>query len=191
MSKNWKLRYRNGKGFWYEDKNGERSEIFKKAYKYSDGFGLVQLENGKYAYRDVNGNLSEEIAHLHKVAELLKKYEKRDWQEVIPKGEFPNLLHLRPCKDYIRKVLAESVHATAEKEDYTDSKNYKGTDFIKVQKTLNSSTDTEPVHQLTAKYIQENGSDYRVQDSEHPVKALQSRTEDNTTVGRECVIKEN
>ena len=136
-------------------------------------------------------HLTQEISHLHKVAELLKKYEKRDWQEVIPKGEFPNLLHLRPNKDYIRKVLAESAHATAEKEDYTDSKNYKGTDFIKVQKTLNASTDTEPVHQLTAKYIQENGSDYRVQDSEHPVKALQSRTEDNTTVGRECVIKEN
>ena len=60
MSKNWKLKYRNSKGYWYEDENGERSQIFYCAYKYSNGLGLVQLENGKYAYRDLNGKLSEE-----------------------------------------------------------------------------------------------------------------------------------
>lgn len=60
MSKNWKLKYRKGKGYWYEDENGEKSEIFEHAYKYSDGFGLVVLGNGKRAYKDVNGKLSEE-----------------------------------------------------------------------------------------------------------------------------------
>lgn len=135
-------------------------------------------------------HLTQEISHLHKVAQLLKKYEKRDWQEVIPKPEFPNLLHLRPNKDYIRKVLAETTHATAEKEDYVDSRKYKGNDFKNIQLMLNSNTDCEPTHMLINTYIEKNGTDYRVQDSEHPVKDLQSRTEDNTTVGRECLIKD-
>ncbi len=135
-------------------------------------------------------HLTQEIAHLHKVAKLLKKYEKRDWEEVIPKPEFPNLLHLRPNKDYVRKVLAETTHATAEKEDYVDAKKYKGDDFKNIQLTLNADTDLEPTHMLINTYIEKNGTDYRVQDSDHPVKDLQSRTEDNTTVGRECVVKE-
>lgn len=134
-------------------------------------------------------HLTQEISHLHKVANLLKKYEKRDWEEVIPKPEFPNLLHLRPNKDYVRKVLAGTTHATAEKEDYVDAKKYKGNDFKNVQLTLNADTDLEPTHMLINTYIEKNGTDYRVQDSEHPVKDLQSRTEDNTTVGRECIVK--
>ena len=60
MSKKWTLKGEYDSGFWYEDENGERSEIFKDAEKYSDGYGLVELENGRYAYRDVNGKLSEE-----------------------------------------------------------------------------------------------------------------------------------
>ena len=60
MSKKWTLKGEYDSGFWYEDENGERSEIFKDAEKYSVGYGLVELENGRYAYRDVNGKLSEE-----------------------------------------------------------------------------------------------------------------------------------
>lgn len=59
MSKKWTLKGENGRGFWYEDENGERSEIFKYAYKYSNGLGVVQLENENWVYRDVNGKLSE------------------------------------------------------------------------------------------------------------------------------------
>ena len=63
MSKKWTLKGEYDSGFWYEDENGERSEIFKDAEKYADGYGLVELENGRYAYRDVNGKLSEEYRY--------------------------------------------------------------------------------------------------------------------------------
>ena len=63
MSKKWTLKGEYDSGFWYEDENGEKSEIFFVAQPYSDSIVLVQLENGKWAYRDVNGKLSEEYRY--------------------------------------------------------------------------------------------------------------------------------
>ena len=66
MSRNWKLKNEEGIGYWYENDNGEKSETFSQAWSYSDGFGLVKLNNGKYAYRDVDGNISEEYKYAFK-----------------------------------------------------------------------------------------------------------------------------
>ena len=61
MGKNWELRGGPTIGcYWYEDENENISELFKVAYDYSYGFGLVELHNGMCAYRDRDGNLSEE-----------------------------------------------------------------------------------------------------------------------------------
>lgn len=66
MNRNWKLKNEEGIGYWYENDNGEKSETFSQAWSYSDGFGLVKLNNGKYAYRDVDGNISEEYKYAFK-----------------------------------------------------------------------------------------------------------------------------
>lgn len=55
-------------------------------------------------------NLYMEISQLHKAAELLKKYENKEWQQVIPNDEFPQLLELRPNVDYVRNILKETVN---------------------------------------------------------------------------------
>ena len=60
------------------------------------------------------------MAHLHKAAELLKKYEGKEWQQVIPDGNFPQLLTLGENKEYVRKVLGETVQLTSIKDEYTD-----------------------------------------------------------------------
>jgi hypothetical protein len=64
-------------------------------------------------------NLEMEIVHLHKAAELLKKYEGKEWQEVIPCGEFPEPLSLHENIDYVRGVLKNTVQYTGDKEGYT------------------------------------------------------------------------
>ena len=51
------------------------------------------------------------------------------WEQVIPKGEFPELLKFRSNIDYVREVLKNTVNLTGAGEDYqpvgevaTDSK---------------------------------------------------------------------
>ena len=41
-----------------------------------------------------------------------------------------------------------------------------------------------PSHEVIENYIQKNGEDYRFETKENPIKELQERTKDNTTVGR-------
>ena len=48
--------------------------------------------------------LEQEIAHLHAATDNLKRYEKKDWSEVLPQGEFPELVTLKSNIDYVRKI---------------------------------------------------------------------------------------
>lgn len=126
--------------------------------------------------------LQKEIGHLHKAAELLKKYEKKEWNEVVD-GHFPKLLHLTSNKEYVRDVLAKQANLGKKGEDYEDSsklpKDYR---FFKYQEMVNG--DYVPSHEVIEKYIDKNGEDYRYEDKESPVKALRDRKHDNTEVGR-------
>jgi hypothetical protein len=60
----------------------------------------------------------QEVAHLHKAAELLEKYENKQWQQVIPGGKFPKLLQFQDTRDYVRKVLGEQILLSANRENY-------------------------------------------------------------------------
>ena len=131
-------------------------------------------------------HLTQEIAHLHKVAELLKKYEKRDWQEVITKPAFPKLLHFKPNKEYVRKVIAETINDTAELEEYVDACKYSADRYPNIQKIMNKNIEETPSHAVISTYITKFGKDYRYEDTPNPCKELQNRSVDNTDVGR-CI----
>ena len=136
-------------------------------------------------------HLNMEIAHLHAAANMLKKYEHKDWQQVIPVGEFPMLLsfnkNIENNKKYVREVLKNTVNNTSVLEEYTEvcslPENY---EFFKYNDTVNGSSGNVASHNVIEQYITEAGEDYRFQESNHPVKALQCRTADNTDVGRNC-----
>lgn len=127
----------------------------------------------------------QEVAHLHKAAELLQKYENKDWQQVIPEGSFPKLLKLEPNIEYVRNILANTVNNTAEREEYIDvSLLPKEADFFKFQNKINKNVKDVPSHKVIENYIQKNGEDYRFEIKENPVSELQERAKDNTTLGR-------
>ena len=126
----------------------------------------------------------QEIAHLHSAVELLNKYENKSWEEVIPDGTFPELLSLHENKEYVRKVLSKTVTLTGDRESYTDVNNLsENADFFKYQKKVNSKPEEERGHVIIEDHIQKYGEDYRLQDKEHPIKCLRSRTEDNYCLG--------
>ena len=63
-------------------------------------------------------HLEQEIAHLHKAVELLQQYENKDWQQVLPQGEFPKLLQFHDTRDYVRQILGQQILLTADREQY-------------------------------------------------------------------------
>ena len=118
-------------------------------------------------------------------AELLQKHENKVWQQVIPNGDFPELLAFRSNIDYIRKVLKETVNYTARGEDYSEVGDLPAeAKFFDYQREVNGKDSDVASHNIIRKYIADNGKDYRFQTAEHPVEELRERNRDNTTVGR-------
>ncbi|MEE0928714.1 MAG: hypothetical protein UIG59_05950 [Acutalibacteraceae bacterium] len=129
--------------------------------------------------------LEEEISHLHKAAGLLKKYENKEWQQVIPDGNFPAPLCLHENIDYVRDVLKNTVQFTGCREDYEKVCNLNDSaDFFKFQKIIAPCDNIVPSHNVICSHIDKAGHDYRFQCAENPVPELRCRTCDNTSVGR-------
>lgn len=149
-------------------------------------YSCYEDETDEYVKGIWEEHFNQELMHLHVAVEHLKKYENKDWQQVIPNGEFPELLKFSPQKEYIRKVLAETVENTALKEDPAVCVKTLSDEamFFKYQDVVNDDIENMASHVVIKKEIEQNGQDYRYEDSPNPVKELQCRTCDNITVGR-------
>ena len=130
-------------------------------------------------------HFEQEVAHLHKAAQLLYKYENEEWQALIPNGEFPELLNLHPTKDYVRKVLEEQVLLTAKGEDFVPvddlPQDYR---FFAWNDRVNHRDDEVPSHLVIHEEQKKDGEDYRVEDTPNPIPELRDRERDNTKLGR-------
>lgn len=125
-----------------------------------------------------------EVCHLKLAAKLLEKYEHTPYQKCVGEGEFPRLLKLGGNKEYIRRVLANTVTLTAEDMDYADIKNIsEGHRFFEYQNAI-GDPESNASHLVIQKAIERMGKDYRYQDGEHPVKELRDRTCDNIKLAR-------
>lgn len=148
-------------------------------------YSMLNDETDKHIKNIWEMLFEQEISHLHEALRLVRKYESKDWNEVIPSAEFPELLKFAPQKDYVRKILGETVCDTAELEGYTlVSKLPIKSRFCEYQnKTIKDATQMAS-HTVIDEHILKYGTDYRVQNKEHPVKALRDRKVDNTELGR-------
>ena len=133
-------------------------------------------------------HFEQELAHLHYAANLLKKYEKKEWAEVIPDAEFPPLLSFNDNheknKHYIRNLLKNTVENTSVLEEYADINNVPDDyEYFKYNNAVNRTPSSVASHKVIDSYIAEFGEDYRFTVSEHPVKSLRNRKEDNIDIG--------
>ena len=148
-------------------------------------WSCYMTETDGYVKKLWEENLAMEISHLHKAAELLKKYEGKEWQEVIKDGTFPEPISLHENFDYVRKILGETVQYTSLKEKYVRVKDLPSdADFFRFQKITNPTPQIVPSHCTIETFIRRRGADYRYQVAPSPVPELRNRREDNTTVGR-------
>lgn len=130
-------------------------------------------------------HLQQEIAHLHRAAALLAQYENKQWEQVIPGGVFPKLLNFRDTRDYVRKILAEQLVLTADREDLknVDALPENHT-FFWYQDKVNHDVNSVASHKVIYQHQRDKGSDYRSEVSPHPVEALRERTSDNVAIAR-------
>jgi rubrerythrin len=129
--------------------------------------------------------LSQEIIHLNIAKNLLEKYEKKSYLDVIPLPDFPDTIKFKNNKEYIRKVIAKTVNWTTIKENYIDyTKLDDNADFFKYQNNVITNPEKERGHTVILEHIDKFGKDYRLCDKEHPIKDLRNRTTDNICVGR-------
>jgi len=133
-------------------------------------------------------HLMQEISHLHKVAELLKTYEGKEWQEVIPNGgEFPELLFFHDTRDYVRQVLGSQITLTAYRENYKQVDELPSdSEFFRYQMQVNRDVSSVASHNVIQLHINKLGQDYRAESKENPVAQLRDRHCDNTEIAR-CV----
>ena len=155
---------------------------FNECYLY---YSCYQTETMPYIKLLWEQNLAIEIAHLHRAAALLEKYEGKHWQQVIPVGEFPAPVSLHENIEYVRQVLGATVQYTSVGEDYYKVEELpRDADFFAYQQVINASVSIVPSHNVIESMIRRNGRDYRFQVAPNPVPELRCRTEDNTSVGR-------
>ncbi len=132
-------------------------------------------------------HLITEIAHLHNAAELLHKYEGKEWQQVIKDPTFPKPLSLHENIEYVRGVLRDTVQFTTGKDDtYVKVDDLApDADFYRFQHIIQPTTDIAPSHNVIMRHIRRHRRDYRYEVRENPHPELRCRTEDNTKVGIE------
>ena len=148
-------------------------------------FSLMQDETDEHVKTIWEQHFNDELAHLHKAAELLQKYDDKTWQQVIPDGAFPELLTFHSNIDYVRNVLQNTVNITARGEDYVEvSELSPDAKFYEYQQQVNGKDSQVASHCVISKYIADNHKDYRFETAEHPIEELRDRKHDNTTVGR-------
>lgn len=128
----------------------------------------------------------EECGHLQKVAELLKKYEGKNWIDVFPcGGDFPELLKFGENKEYIRKVLKQTGCHTADLEDYAKISDMpENANYFKYNTTVNKPISEVASHEVIEKHIKKYGEDYRFEESQNPIPTLRDRTQDNVDFAR-------
>lgn len=129
--------------------------------------------------------LIQEITHLHKAKDLLLRYEGKEWMQVIPCGDFPKLLELRPNIEYVREIIRTTTGNTQKKEYVVPLMVLPyGDEFYEYQNIVNDNVNNVASHVVIDQHLRKFGSDYRFEVAPNPLPELQNRRCDNTSLGR-------
>lgn len=112
-------------------------------------------------------HLYMEIEHLRIACELMKKAEKRDPADFLPKS-LPQPVLFKSNKQYVREVLASQVDLTANLENFVPMS--QAPDRYRLYQDTVNSGGPVPSEEVIDELVRKTGSDYRVEaDGPHPV----------------------
>ena len=147
-------------------------------------YSFYETEVDPYVKKIWERNFEQEVAHLHKAAELLQKHEGANGSS-YPQRRVPRVSGLfHPTKDYVREVLAEQATLTAREEDFVEVDDLPNDfRFFTWNAQANGRVQDVPSHRVIREAQKKDGEDYRLEDEESPLRELRNRKEDNTKLG--------
>jgi hypothetical protein len=121
-------------------------------------------------------HLNTEIEQLKAAGQLLRKYEGKDPEEILP-PQLPLGVKFQSNKDYVRRVLAEQIDLRADGPDYVpvaalpaDHRSFA------YKNTVNAGGN--PTEQVIEMNRKAQGREYRLQpEGEHPIADLREPAE--------------
>jgi rubrerythrin len=136
---------------------------------------LVGQEPDKEAKRVWEEHLDMELEHLKMACDMMRKYEKRDPEEVLPQALPDKPLIFESNIDYVRDILKSQVDFNAYRTDFMATEKLPDDKLFKTyQKQVN--TGVVPSDEIIKAHVQKDGEDYRQEiKGRHPVKWLQGR----------------
>ena len=151
-------------------------------------WSCAQTESDPHVRAIWEQNFEQELAHLHSAAQLLERFEGRHWQQVIPNADFPAPIVLEANIPYVRSVLT-TVQNTCKDSRIVPVQSLDASDPFFVYQSLACGDEKQIAsHAVIDQAISRFGRDYRFETAPNPVSELQSRTQDNTAVGRDPSI---
>ena len=146
-------------------------------------WSCAQTESDPHVRAIWEQNFEQELAHLHSAAQLLERFEGRHWQQVIPNADFPAPIVLEANIPYVRSVLT-TVQNTCKDSRIVPVQSLDASDPFFAYQGLARGDDAQVAsHAVIEQAVARLGRDYRFETAPHPVRELQSRTQDNTAVG--------
>ena len=151
-------------------------------------WSCAQTESDPHVRAIWEQNFEQELAHLHSAAQLLERFEGKHWQQVIPNADFPAPIVLEANIPYVRSVLT-TVQNTCKDSRIVPVQSLDASDLFFVYQSLACGDEKQIAsHAVIDQAISRFGRDYRFETAPNPVSELQSRTQDNTAVGRDPSI---
>jgi hypothetical protein len=116
-------------------------------------------------------HLAMELEHLRRAGELLRRYDKRDPEELFPEA-LPIPFRFESNKEYVRQVLKDQVHLTADGTDFIPIDQLPNDHrYFRYQHTVNAQG--VPSEHVVRQHVEAKGQDYRFQsEGDHPVREL-------------------
>ncbi len=125
-----------------------------------------------------------EVSHLLKAAELLRKYEGKNYDEVIKDPVFPDPLSLHENIEYVRGILKETVQFTGLLTDYENvNKLHADHRFFKHNELMTTPIKDAASHRVIMDRVADFGEDYRFETKENPINKHHNREQDDVVVG--------
>lgn len=145
---------------------------YNECYLY---YSFMQQEEDPRIKRIWELHLGMELEHLRIACELMRAHDRRDPEMILPKS-LPEPLRFESNKAYVRSVLANQVHLSANELEFVPAaelpKNHR---YHRYQDTVNRGA--TPSEQIIEEHRRAKGDDYRFQsEGPHPVRELEKET---------------
>jgi rubrerythrin len=134
------------------------------------------LEEPDERIKDIWQNqLGCEVEHLHLAADMLKQYEGRDPEGLLP-SRFPELVHFESNKEYVRDILASQIHLTADGNMYKPVASLPDSHRYFTWQRLVNVDGSAPSQRVIEAHIDRRGTDWRLEtEGPHPIEELRAR----------------